>query len=113
MDYFEIFSPVNSQTSLRVLLSLSTANDGHVVHWRGVQQLLRCYGTGMSKLNEVEGYVDADWPADIDTRRSQTGYIFYLKWRSCLMAIEEADYCYTIYCLNIWHCLLLSRNLCI
>ena len=55
-------------------------NSYNVVHWRGVQQLLRyfsgtkdimiTYGTDVSKLNQIEGYVDTDWAADIDTRRS-------------------------------------------
>ena len=87
-------------------------NSYNVVHWRGVQQLLRyfsgakdimiTYGTVMSKLNQVEGYVDAHWAADIDTRRSRTGYIFYLNggpvsWQSkkqttVALSTVEAEY---------------------
>ena len=45
------------------------------------------YGTAVSKLNQVEVFVDADWAADMDTRRSQTDYIFYqieapVSWQS-------------------------------
>ena len=55
------------------------------------------YGTDESKLNRVEGFVDADWAADIDTRRSQTGYIFDLhggpvSWESKKQTTAAAIY---------------------
>ena len=58
--------------------------------------------TDASKLNQVEGYVDVDWAADIDTHRSQSGYIFYLNggpvsWHSkkqttVALSTVEAEY---------------------
>ena len=57
---------------------------------------------GNSKLNIVDRFVDADWAADIDTRRSQTGFIFYLNggpisWQSkkqttVALSTVEAEY---------------------
>lgn len=81
-------------------------------HWRGVQQLLRyfsgtkdmviTYGSDLTKMNTIEGFVDADWAADIDTRRSQTGFVFYLNggpvsWQSkkqttVALSTVEAEY---------------------
>ena len=53
-------------------------------------------------MGPLEGYVDASYAGDLDTRRSTTGYIFYLyggpvSWRSILQPITalstiEAEY---------------------
>lgn len=88
-------------------------NNYNIAHWRGVQQLLRYFkgttdigitynGKHDTNTNILEGYVDADWAADIDTRRSQTGYIFYLNggpvsWQSkkqttVALSTVEAEY---------------------
>jgi hypothetical protein len=54
-------------------------------HWEAVQQIIR-YLKGTQHLglvlggksNELQGYVDSDHGGDKDTKRSTTGYIFYL-----------------------------------
>jgi len=59
-------------------------------HWQGVEQIIR-YVKSTKNLrirytrdNEIKnknvlvGYSDADWASDIDTRKSQSGYVFYL-----------------------------------
>lgn len=56
-------------------------NNYNVAHWKGVQQLLRYFkgtmdigitynGKRGTNTNILEEYVDTDWAADIDTRRS-------------------------------------------
>ena len=55
-----------------------------------------------SKDGKTINWVDADWPADVDTRRSQTAYIFYLNggpvsWQSkkqttVALSTVEAEY---------------------
>lgn len=50
----------------------------------------------------LEGYVDFDYAANLDTKKSQYGYVFYLygsaiSWRSCLQSVvalstTEAEY---------------------
>ena len=53
-------------------------------------------------LGPLEGFVDANYAGDLDTRRSTTGYLFYVyggpvSWRSILQSImalstTEAEY---------------------
>ena len=54
-------------------------------HWMGVKRVLRYlkgtlnYGLKFSvhgEQTELNGYSDADWAGDVDTRRSTTGYVF-------------------------------------
>ena len=54
-------------------------------HMEGAEHVLRYlretwdktirYTRSLERPNEVWGWVDADWAADTDTRRSHTGYI--------------------------------------
>ena len=81
-------------------------------HWDGVMKLLRyfmgsrdmtiSYDRNGENRNVLVGYVDSDWAADVDTRRSQTGYVFYLNggpvsWQSkkqttVALSTVEAEY---------------------
>ena len=54
-------------------------------HWMGVKRVLRYlkgtlnYGLKFSvhgEQTELNGYSDADWAGDVDTRRSTSGYVF-------------------------------------
>lgn len=55
-------------------------------HWSGVKRMLRylkgtmnyglCYSDNGS--NQLVGFSDADWAGDLDTRRSTSGYTFYI-----------------------------------
>ena len=54
-------------------------------HWMGVKRVLRYlkgtlnYGLKFSvhgKQADLNGYSDADWAGDVDTRRSTSGYVF-------------------------------------
>ncbi|XP_073120250.1 secreted RxLR effector protein 161-like [Henckelia pumila] len=81
-------------------------------HWRAVQWLLR-YLKGTKKLKlkyskstsntcEVTGYCDSDYAADLDKRRSISGYVFIIggnvvSWKSNLQSVvalstTEAEY---------------------
>uniref|UniRef100_A0A803NB01 Uncharacterized protein n=1 Tax=Chenopodium quinoa TaxID=63459 RepID=A0A803NB01_CHEQI len=79
-------------------------------HWQGVKRIFRylrgttdiglVYGNGRECL--VTGYSDSDYAADVDTRRSVTGYVFTLggsvvSWKSTLqssvtLSTTEAEY---------------------
>lgn len=59
------------------------ASNPNSSHWQAVKRIFRdirgtlslqltYYGT----LSNLEGYTDADWVGDYDTRRSTSGYIF-------------------------------------
>ena len=54
-------------------------------HWMGTKRVLRYlkgtlnYGLKFSvhgEKTELNGYSDADWARDVDTRRSTSGYVF-------------------------------------
>eukprot|EP00253_Pinus_taeda_P034437 PITA_34437 len=59
-------------------------------HWTTVKQVFRylrgtsdyglCYQgrTGLDKVLDIRGFVDADWAEDLDHRRSTSGYVFNL-----------------------------------
>ena len=61
-------------------------------HWQGVEQIIRYVKKPntnnlhkrYTRDNEIKnrnillGYSDADWASDVDTRKSQSGYVFYL-----------------------------------
>lgn len=61
-----------------------------VAHWQGVEQIIRYIKSTKNlrikytrhnetnKRNILLGYSDADWASDVDTRKSQSGYVFYL-----------------------------------
>ena len=61
-----------------------------MAHWQGVEQIIRYVKStknlrikytrhgDMNMRNILVGYSDADWASDIDTRKSQSGYVFYL-----------------------------------
>jgi hypothetical protein len=78
-------------------------------HWNQAKRVLRylksTQNVGLefkSKEGSLVGYSDADWAGDIDTRRSTTGYLFYLgqalvSWNSKLqptvaLSSTEAEY---------------------
>jgi hypothetical protein len=83
-------------------------------HWEAAKRVLRYLkGTANAKLTYrrrsnqsglcvIEGYCDADWAADIDTRRSTTGYTILLngnvvawgskKQKTVAMSTAEAEY---------------------
>lgn len=91
---------------------LSCFNSRHDSHWRSVKHLLRyvkrtlsynlTFGTHRVKDCIVEGYADADYAGDVDTRQSTTGFIFFLRgslvsWkikrqRSVTLSTTEAEY---------------------
>ncbi|XP_039303444.1 secreted RxLR effector protein 161-like [Solenopsis invicta] len=62
-------------------------NNHDVNHWNAVKRIIRyllntvdrgvLYESGGSN-EEIEGYVDADFAEDLETRRSTTGYVFLL-----------------------------------
>ena len=80
-------------------------------HWSAVKRIFRylrgttgvgiCYGTSKN-LGVLEGYSDADWAGDLDSRRSTTGYVFTLgggaiSWNSkrqatVALSTTEAEY---------------------
>ena len=84
-------------------------SDPGKVHWSAVKWLLRylrgysdrCIEFGGTDL-KLEGFCDADYAGDIDSRRSTSGYVFILgggavSWRSKLQATvalstTEAEY---------------------
>ena len=57
-----------------------------VDHWVGVKRVLRYlrgtinYGLRFTSKdgNELVGYSDSDWAGDVDTRRSTSGYVFFV-----------------------------------
>ena len=61
------------------------------------------YTRGSRRVNELWGWVDADWAGDIDTRRSHTGYNLMMNggpisWKSCRLdnvslSTSEAEFC--------------------
>ncbi|XP_062538749.1 uncharacterized protein LOC134207025 [Armigeres subalbatus] len=67
-------------------LSRYNSNPG-MQHWIAVKTLFRYLrGTSSFKLvyrndggNDINGYSDADWAADVDDRKSTSGYIFTLQ----------------------------------
>jgi hypothetical protein len=79
------------------------------LHWAAVKRILRYLkGTLDMKLclggNDINmrGYCDADWGGDLDTRRSTTGYVFFIgdgaiSWNSkrqptVALSTTEAEY---------------------
>lgn len=82
-------------------------------HWECAKRILRYLkgtrttgltysASGSSRPPVLQGYVDASWGEDLDTRRSQTGYVFVLgnaavSWKSKLqptvaLSSTEAEY---------------------
>ena len=81
-------------------------------HWNAVKWLLRylsgtsshgiLFGGSEAKVCQVSGFVDSDFAADIDKRRSITGYVFILNggavsWKASLQSVvalstTEAEY---------------------
>ena len=59
-------------------------------HWTTVKRVFRYlrgtsdYGlyyqgrTGLERVLDIHGFVDADWAGDLDQRRSTSGYVFSL-----------------------------------
>jgi hypothetical protein len=80
-------------------------------HWAAVKKIFK-YLRGTSKvgitfrgsngdLEQLHGYCDSNWGGDLDTRRSTTGYVFFMNgpicWRSKLqptvaLSSVEAEY---------------------
>ena len=78
-------------------------------HWSAVKHILRYlkgtshYGIQLGgRIEPLHAYSDSDWAGDLDTRRSQTGYILFLNsgpisWNSKLqptvaLSSTEAEY---------------------
>jgi transposase InsO family protein len=106
-----MYAMVCSRPDLSYAMSLVSrymANPGKE-HWKAVQWIFR-YLRGTSnaclkfgKVDEgLKGYVDSDFAADLDKRRSLTGYVFTLggcavSWRATLQSVvaqstTEAEY---------------------
>ena len=75
-------------------------------HWTAAKRILRYlkgtidYGLTFTRSNnfDVQGYSDADWAGDTDTRRSTTGYVFTamgtpISWRSKLQRVVALSSC--------------------
>lgn len=124
-DYTETFAPVVRYDSLRVLLAAVSRpdiafavnsvskflNNHSVEHWHAVKRIFAYlkgtisygieYKSGGSEA-ELIGFSDADYASDIETRRSTTGYIFYIangpvSWSSqrqkmVVLSTTEAEY---------------------
>jgi hypothetical protein len=90
------------------LVSRYMANPGRT-HWEAVKWIFKCLcGTPNACLQfgkikeELVGYVDLDYGADLEKRRSLTGYVFIvggcaISWRACVQPIvalstTEAEY---------------------
>ena len=62
------------------------ASNPNPSHWQAVKRIF-CYIYGTlsrqltyhGTLSKLEGYTDADWAGDYDTRRSTSGYIFNVR----------------------------------
>lgn len=101
-------------------------------HWSAVKHLIRYikstshYGItfGGGELNKViDGFADADYAGDTDTRRSTTGFVFYVygsvvSWKSrrqpsVTLSTTEAEYMAIGDCAKhgIWLCRLLEHLL--
>lgn len=82
-------------------------------HWEALKWILRYLKSSSSvgilyenkddfEGEALAGFVDSDYAANLDTRKSQSGYIFYLygatiSWKSCLQSVvalstTEAEY---------------------
>lgn len=100
-------------------------------HWAAVKHLLRYikrtrshklhFGTNRAQNIMVEGYADADYAGDVDTRRSTTGFVFYVhgslvSWKSrrqhCVtLSTTEAEYLAIGDCAKhgLWLCRLIEH----
>lgn len=53
------------------------ASNPNPSHWQAVKPILRFIrGTLSLEFSNLQGYTNADWAGDLDTRRSTSGYIF-------------------------------------
>jgi ATP-binding cassette subfamily B (MDR/TAP) protein 1 len=80
------------------LVSRYIANPGKE-HWKAIQWIFRYLrGTSKSRFKfgrtrkGLVGYVDSDYAADLDKRRSLTGYVFTVgdcavSWRATLQSV--------------------------
>ena len=73
-------------------------------HWEAVKWILRylkgssdtcLYFIGASL--KLQGYVDADFGGDIDSRKSTTGFFFYSGWYSYIMGFKSTKDCHFVY----------------
>lgn len=89
---------------------VSRFNNSHcAAHWNAIKRIMRyLHATAKSKLvytqnqEDLIGYCDADWAADVDSRKSVTGYVFKLaggciswkstKQQSVALSSTEAEY---------------------
>lgn len=103
----------------------------NATHWSGVKHFLRYvkrtrsfklnFGTSKGQNITVEGYADADYAGDVDTRRSTTGFVFFVlgslvSWKSrrqhCVtLSTTEAEYLAIGDCAKhgLWLCRLLEH----
>lgn len=99
-------------------------------HWSAVKHLLRyvkrtrshklVFGSKRAQNGFVEGYADADYAGDVDTRRSTTGFVFFVRgslvsWKSrrqqsVTLSTTEAEYLAIGDCSKhgLWICRLLQ-----
>ena len=64
------------------------ASNPNETHWKAAKRILRylkgtldygiCFCGSSNKDVKLSGFVDADWAGDVETRKSQSGYVFYL-----------------------------------
>lgn len=100
-------------------------------HWSTVKHLMRYikrtrsislqFGTHRGSNSVVEGYADADYAGDIDTRRSTTGFVYFVNgslvsWKSkrqhsVTLSTTEAEYLAIGDCAKhgLWLCRLLEH----
>jgi len=88
------------------------ASNPNETHWKAVKRILRylkgtldygiCFCGNKDMEIKLSGFVDADWAGDVETRKSQSGYVFQLcggpvSWVSKKQAVvalstTEAEY---------------------
>jgi len=88
------------------------ASNPNETHWKAAKRILRylkgtliygiCFCGNSNKDVKLSGFVDADWAGDVETRKSQSGYVFHLcggpvSWVSrkqtvVAMSTTEAEY---------------------
>lgn len=113
---------------------LSRFNSRHnETHWSAVKHLLRyvkrtmsyklMFGSHRGRDCLVEGYADADYAGDVDTRRSTTGFVYFVQgslvsWKSrrqhsVTLSTTEAEYLAIGDCAKhgLWLCRLLGHIL--
>ncbi|GJV70442.1 retrotransposon protein, putative, ty1-copia subclass [Tanacetum coccineum] len=58
---------------------------------RSIITRIQCTGGNPDTELEVTGFCDASWQCDKDDTKSQTGYVFVVKWRSSRLEEQKAE----------------------